>query len=47
MSSNAQTVTPRTDIATPKSVSNPSWHDQRKRRIVGDVLSHQIGRAHV
>ena len=42
MSSNAQTVTPRTDIATPKSVSNPFWHDQRKRRIVGDVLSHLL-----
>ncbi len=42
MSSNAQTVTPRTDIATPKSVSNPFWHDQRKHRIVGDVLSHLL-----
>ena len=37
MSSNAQTVTPHYRYRNPKSVSNPFWHDQRKRRIVGDV----------
>ena len=32
----------RTDAVAVKAQSNPFFHDQRKRRIVGDVLSHAL-----
>lgn len=38
----SDTTTDATMTTTVKSASNPFWHDQRKRRIVGDILSHLL-----